>query len=99
MIRRALASLVVAGSLLVPVGHLLPSTAHASNSFTFPVTCPGLGTVTVEVNGNGEAGHVVGTHIIGVAKDRGNASTALDGRLVTCNSPFGPIDVLFPAGR
>lgn len=102
MVRGVIAALLVGAAVLLPGGRLLSGTAHASNSVTFPATCPGFGEVWVTVNGNGAVGHAVvnGQRDVGVnLGDRGNAGTALAGRLVTCGSPIGPLQILFPAGR
>ena len=102
MVRQIVAALVIAGALVLPAGHLLSGTADASNSVTFPATCPGFGDVMVTVNGNGAVGHAVvnGQHLVGInLGTRGNAGTTLADRLVTCDSAFGPIVVFFPAGR
>lgn len=99
--KRLLLSLMLAGSTFVPASHLLAGTAHAANSQVIPFNCPGFGDVLVQVNGNGAAGHVVDTHLIGVdLSNRGNAGTATSSKLVTCTSPLGfSIQVLLPAGR
>lgn len=103
MIRRTLASVILAGSVLVPAGHFLAGTADAANYQYVDVSCPDShGSFTVRVNGSGAPGHEITSHEIGVALGfEGNASNApgLQGRLVSCDSTVGPVQVLFPAGR